>query len=102
MNRGCIATNYVESTGAERKDGLWVAKARDVIDGKEVTIQSKVLINAAGPFVDEYNRTTDEKTEHHHVFSKGIHLIVKQITPHISGMGSRIRLCGRSTCTRRN
>jgi glycerol-3-phosphate dehydrogenase len=82
MDRGCIAANYVESTGAERKNGLWVVKARNVIDGKELTIQSKVLINAAGPFVDEYNHMTGEKTEHQHVFSKGIHLIVRQLTPH--------------------
>jgi glycerol-3-phosphate dehydrogenase len=82
MDRGCIAANYVESTGAERKDGLWITKARDVIDGKELTIQCKVLINAAGPFVDEYNHITGEKTEHQHVFSKGIHLIVRQLTPH--------------------
>lgn len=82
MDRGCIAANYVKSTGAERVDGVWIAKARDVIDGKEWVIQSKVLINAAGPFVDDYNRSTGVKTEHQHVFSKGIHLIVDQITPH--------------------
>jgi glycerol-3-phosphate dehydrogenase len=35
-----------------------------------------VLINAAGPFADDHNRLTGEQTEHHHAFSKGIHLIV--------------------------
>ncbi len=82
MDRGCIAANYVESQGAKREGDVWISKARDVIDGQEFEIKSKVLINAAGPFVDEHNQITDIKTEHHHVFSKGIHLIVRQITPH--------------------
>ena len=79
MDRGGIAANYVESLGARRAGGLWITQARDVIDGQEVKICSKVLINAAGPFVDHHNMLTGEQTEHHHVFSKGIHLIVPQM-----------------------
>jgi glycerol-3-phosphate dehydrogenase len=45
-------------------------------------IRAKVLINAAGPFVDAHNALTGEQTEHHHAFSKGIHLIVPRMTPH--------------------
>ena len=82
MDRGCIAANYVESQGAKREGDVWISKTRDMIDGHEFEIKSKILINAAGPFVDEHNQISDIKTEHHHVFSKGIHLIVNQITPH--------------------
>ena len=64
MDRGCIAANYVESLGARRDGDLWIARARDVIDGKAFEIRSKVLINAAGPFVDEHNQRTGEQTEH--------------------------------------
>jgi len=83
MNSGCAAANYVESAGGNRNaEGLWVTKARNVIDGSEFEIRSKVLINAAGPFADEHNTLTGQKTEHHHAFSKGIHLIVDRLTPH--------------------
>ena len=82
MDRGCIASNYVESTGARRMDGIWVTNARDLISGRALEIRSRALINAAGPFVDEHNRVTGEKTEHRHVFSKGVHLIVPQISTH--------------------
>jgi glycerol-3-phosphate dehydrogenase len=83
MNNGCVAANYVESLGGTRDDeGLWVTKARDAITGNEFDIRSKVLINAAGPFADQHNALTGQKTEHHHVFSKGIHLIVDRLTPH--------------------
>jgi glycerol-3-phosphate dehydrogenase len=81
MSHGCIAANYVESLGAKKSnDGLWQTRARDVINGEEHGIRSRTLINAAGPFVDQHNALTQQKTEHHHVFSKGIHLIVDRIT----------------------
>jgi glycerol-3-phosphate dehydrogenase len=81
MDRGCIAANYVESLGARREGDLWITQARDTETGNSFEIRSKVLINAAGPFVDEHNRLTQEQTEHQHLFSKGIHLIVPRITP---------------------
>jgi glycerol-3-phosphate dehydrogenase len=82
MNNGCAAANYVESLGGARTAaGLWVTRARDVIDDQSFEIRSKVLINAAGPFADEHNGRTGQTTEHHHVFSKGIHLIVDRLTP---------------------
>jgi glycerol-3-phosphate dehydrogenase len=81
MDRGCVAVNYAESLGAKRENGIWITNARDTETGATLQIRSKVLINAAGPFVDEHNQLTHEQTEHHHVFSKGIHLVVPRITP---------------------
>lgn len=82
LNNGCIAANYVESLGSSRDDqGLWVTRARDVIDGSTFEIRSKVLVNACGPFVDRHNTLTGQKTEHRHALSKGVHLIVGRLTP---------------------
>lgn len=80
MSYGCIAANYVELQGSEHIDGVWVNKAKDGITGEEFEIRSKTFINAAGPFVDEVNDVNLQETAHHHVFSKGIHLIVDKIT----------------------
>lgn len=82
LDKGCVAANYVGSLGGQRREGLWRVKVRDALEGREFVVRAKVLINAAGPFVDRHNRLTGQKTEHHHVFSKGIHLIVPQLTPH--------------------
>jgi glycerol-3-phosphate dehydrogenase len=86
LSRGCIAANYVESLGSTRAAGgpesAWQTRARDLVGGEEFTIRSRVLINAAGPFVDEHNRLSGVPTIHHHAFSKGVHLIVPRITPH--------------------
>ncbi|MBE7412756.1 MAG: FAD-dependent oxidoreductase [Leptospiraceae bacterium] len=82
LNYGCIAANYVESLGAQKKsDEYWSIKAKDKISGKQFTISAKILINACGPYLDAHNKLTKESTIHKHVFSKGIHLIVNQITP---------------------
>jgi glycerol-3-phosphate dehydrogenase len=57
LDHGAIAVNYVTSLGSTR-----------------------VLINAAGPYVDAHNAKTGQRTRHHHVFSKGVHLVVNRIT----------------------
>jgi alpha-glycerophosphate oxidase/glycerol-3-phosphate dehydrogenase len=80
LNFGCIAANYVESTGARREDGQWVTQARDVITGERFDIRSRAVVNACGPWVDAQNRVTGEKTQHRHLFSKGVHLVVDKIT----------------------
>lgn len=80
MERGCIAANYVESLGARRVDGHWVTRARDGMSGAGFEVRSKVLVNAAGPFVDAHNGLTGERTAHRHLFSKGVHLIVPRLT----------------------
>lgn len=80
LDRGCIAANYVESVGARREGGTWIVRARNVVDGgPEFEIRAKVLVNAAGPYVDAHNALSGQKTEHHHALSKGIHLIVDRL-----------------------
>ncbi len=81
LNYGCVATNYVEVSGAERDaDGLWNVRARDVVNGAELVIRARVFVNACGPFVDALNARSGKTTAHRHVFSKGIHLIVNRLT----------------------
>lgn len=84
LNYGCVAANYVESLGGSRDaDGLWNIRARDVLNpGQEFTIRARVLVNACGPYVDTHNELTAQKTSHHHVLSKGIHIIVNRLSPH--------------------
>ncbi len=80
MNYGGIAANYVESLGSKRVDGQWTTSARDNCTGETFSIRSKVLINACGPYVDTHNQITAQQTEHRHLFSKGIHLIVDRVS----------------------
>ncbi|GHE22844.1 glycerol-3-phosphate dehydrogenase/oxidase [Halomonas urumqiensis] len=80
LDFGATAANYVESLGARREDDGWVTDVRDRMSGETFTIRSKVMVNAAGPWVDELNSLSGQATGHQHVFSKGIHLIVPRLT----------------------
>ncbi|MBA6413453.1 glycerol-3-phosphate dehydrogenase/oxidase [Parahaliea sp. F7430] len=80
LNYGCIAANYMESQESVFEQGQWRSQVRDVLSGDTFELRSRSLINACGPWVDSLNRETGIATNYHHVFSKGIHLIVDQIT----------------------
>ena len=81
MDKGCVAANYMRAVGAMHSDDLWIVQAREVLQDREFTIKARVLINAGGAFADQFNKTIGQPTEHHHVFSKGVHLIVERISP---------------------
>jgi alpha-glycerophosphate oxidase/glycerol-3-phosphate dehydrogenase len=79
---GATVANYVEVVAAEREENRWLVTLQDVDRGAEpFTCTARVVINAAGPFVDTVNSDLDVRTKHRIVYSKGIHLIVPQITP---------------------
>jgi alpha-glycerophosphate oxidase/glycerol-3-phosphate dehydrogenase len=80
MNFGGTVANYVASTGAAREGEYWLTEAMDAISNREFTIRSKVLINACGPWVDLFNKKVGQQTVHHHIFSKGVHLIVDRVS----------------------
>ena len=82
LDHGAIIANYVQSLGAQRReDGLWHTQACDGETGRTFEIRSRVLINACGPLVDAFNGMNGEQTKHRHVLSKGVHLIVKRVSP---------------------
>jgi glycerol-3-phosphate dehydrogenase len=81
MDKGCVAANYIKSIGAARDEsGHWMTEIEDQVSGKKFKIRSKLLINAAGAFVDQHNQFTGVETEYSHLFSKGIHLVVPRIS----------------------
>lgn len=82
---GAICLNYVEASSAQHdasdEGGYhWQIALRDVRENQPFTVKAKVLINAAGPLADQFNKKIDQQTDHRHVFSKGIHLIVERIS----------------------
>lgn len=82
MDVGATAANYVELVNAERTDIGWRATLRDVDgDRGEFSCNARMIINAAGPFIDVLNDDLGLTTKNRVVYSKGIHLIVPRITP---------------------
>jgi alpha-glycerophosphate oxidase/glycerol-3-phosphate dehydrogenase len=80
MDNGAIVSNYIEAKDSQRIDGVWHTKAVDTETGKQFVIRSKAIVNACGPMVDKYNDGIKQATEHRHLFSKGVHLIVNKLT----------------------
>ncbi len=81
LDVGAAAVNYVELVAAERVAGTWHVTVRDLEGGRDLSLRARVIVNAAGPFVDELDQRWGWRTRHRIVFSKGIHLIVPQLTP---------------------
>ncbi|MHC4427882.1 MAG: glycerol-3-phosphate dehydrogenase/oxidase [Planctomycetota bacterium] len=80
LRQGAAAANYVEARGSTRNaDGVWETAAFDRVADREITIRSRVLLNAAGPYVDGLNEKNDIRTGARHVFSKGIHIVVERL-----------------------
>lgn len=82
LDVGATGANYVELVGAERAGDRWNVTLRDVeLGGPEFHCTAKIVINAAGPFVDGLTRDWGLRTDHRIVYSKGIHLVVPRLTP---------------------
>lgn len=82
LDNGAAAANYLSVEQAQwiPSDGVWSIRLKDQTDGKQLTATAKSLVNAAGPFLDGVNEKLDVTTEHKIVYSKGIHLVMPQIT----------------------
>ena len=80
IEAGATAANYVEMVSANRHNGRWNVELRDTDSGDEFSLHARVIVNAAGPFVDTLNRAWGLRTDHRIVYSKGIHLVVPRLT----------------------
>ena len=58
LDHGCVAANYVESLASHDGRARWVTRARDVVSGAELSIRSRLLVNACGPYADGATRAT--------------------------------------------
>lgn len=52
-SNGCYAMNYVEVLSYEQKGDLTEVRVKNRENNEEISIKSKILINASGPFIDE-------------------------------------------------
>ncbi|MEN9834854.1 MAG: hypothetical protein RL011_1047 [Pseudomonadota bacterium] len=77
---GAVTFNYATAVAASfSAEKIWHVSAKDQIDGEPFEIKAKILVNAAGPYVDGFNKLCGVSTVHKHIFSKGVHLIVPRI-----------------------
>jgi len=74
---GGTALNYLRVTSIFREDGLVAGVlAQDQESGREFRIRGKVVINAAGPFIDSVRRMVDPDAMELINPSQGVHLVL--------------------------
>lgn len=74
---GAMVANYAEVTGFDKRDGKVVAAhVRDQIDGREVIVRARHIVNAAGVFAERVSALTGDESKVAVAPSKGIHLVV--------------------------
>ena len=84
MDIGCVACNYceVEDLAWHDDERLWLVTLKDRVTKQTHRLKTRSVINATGPATDALNRSVGIETQHRHVLSKGIHLIVDRLSDH--------------------
>jgi len=68
---------------ASRKDGVWEATLRDTVSGEEKTLTARMLINAAGPWIDDVLSDAMGKRDVHNIrLVQGSHIVVPKMFDH--------------------
>jgi glycerol-3-phosphate dehydrogenase len=78
--RGAVISNYTEVVGAERAAGRWAVRLVDTCSGTGLDVSARLLVNATGPYLQDVGELVASRTARRIVLSKGIHLIVPQVT----------------------
>jgi glycerol-3-phosphate dehydrogenase len=74
---GAIVLNYCKVTDFVYEEGkINGVKAVDVLTGTQLEIQAKVVVSAAGPWVDELREINQSKKGKRLHLTKGVHLVV--------------------------
>ncbi|MBE3556834.1 MAG: FAD-dependent oxidoreductase [Firmicutes bacterium] len=78
VSHGAFAVNHAKAEGLlYGGDGrIRGATIRDRVDGKAYEVQAKVVVNAAGPWVDQLRKMDHSMDEKHLLLAKGVHIVV--------------------------
>ncbi len=86
---GAALLNHIRAEKIEETDGGVEVLARDALTGVSHTFRSKVLINAAGPWIDDVRKAAS--LDHARIINptKGIHLVLPKLTEQALFVASR-------------
>ena len=81
---GAQAVNYVSATGLLGEETITGISARDELTGETFDINAKLVVNAAGPWIDEMNGMLKgaDSAPRINGYAVGSHIITRQISDH--------------------
>ena len=78
-DRGATIRTRARATAARRGGELWTVTVEDVATGETETVQARLLVNAAGPWIDKVlSETIGENGAHNVRLVQGSHIVVKR------------------------
>jgi glycerol-3-phosphate dehydrogenase len=82
-DRGAVIRTRSKVTSARRMDGAWVVEFEDVRTGAREQVSARLLVNAAGPWVDQVMIKTLGRNDVHNVrLVKGSHIVTRRLFDH--------------------
>ena len=82
-DRGAVIKTRTRVTKTEQIDDLWHVHLENRTDGTQEIVHSRVLVNATGPWVDQFLQTSSGQKNVHNVrLVLGSHIIVKKMYDH--------------------
>jgi len=82
-DKGAVIQTRTKVIGASRDSGVWTIRLQDVDSGLRGTVKARLLVNAAGPWVDSVLREAVGQNEVNHVrLVKGSHIVVRRLFDH--------------------
>tara|TARA_R110002095_G_scaffold39704_2_gene36584 strand:+ start:5303 stop:6826 length:1524 start_codon:yes stop_codon:yes gene_type:complete len=80
---GAVIEPRTKCIGAEQKNGLWRITTEDSQTGEKKSRTARMIINAAGPWVDDViDAATEEKSPHNVRLVQGSHIVVPKLYDH--------------------
>lgn len=81
--RGAKILTHTEVVSLARQDGDFIVTLKDGQSGEAKEVRARLVVNAAGPWVDHVlNRVADEQPRHHVRLVQGSHIVVRQLYKH--------------------
>lgn len=78
-DRGALIMPRTKVVSARRDAGVWTVDLQDSVTGRQTTLQARLLVNAAGPWVDHVLADAIGRNEVHNVrLVQGSHIVVKK------------------------
>ncbi|MCR9135628.1 MAG: glycerol-3-phosphate dehydrogenase [Alphaproteobacteria bacterium] len=77
-SRGAVIRTRTKVVDAKRADGLWKVTIADQLTGQSETVTARILVNAAGPWVDDVlNGVTHSSNAQNVRLVQGSHIVVR-------------------------
>jgi glycerol-3-phosphate dehydrogenase len=82
-DKGAVIQTRTKVISATREDGLWTIRLQAVDSNLRGTVRARLLVNAAGPWVDDVLRASLGQNDAHFVrLVKGSHIVVRKLFEH--------------------